>query len=315
MSVLANLSNSRQIFHNGASLDENAIALSGDTLRNLQNVLLEMYLDLKAACDKNGCKAFLCGGSALGAVRNRGFIPWDDDFDVAMSRRDYNKLKLFFDKELSDKYILNAPGISEHPLTRFPKILMKGTVFEVYGEKYNEETSRVFLDIFLIDNIPDQWIRRTLKGLFVNFCEFASAQVYVNINWKESRQIYERAGRGYAWLRRALGLSLSIVSYKKWLETIDLAVQYDDENTEYCGLCTGRKHYFGEILRREAFFPGKKAEFAGYCFDIFSEVDTYLKNLYGIDYMNPPEENEREHHFVTQIKLPINTDEYKGPFS
>ena len=88
-----------------------AHVVEGEELARLQQVLLEMVLDLQAVCDANGLKCFLVGGSALGAVRHGGFIPWDDDVDLSMPREDLEKLKKIFRKplmQLSRRFHTNA---------------------------------------------------------------------------------------------------------------------------------------------------------------------------------------------------------------
>ena len=85
--------------------------LNNEEIVALQNVLLEILRDLMEVCEKNEIKPFLQGGTLLGKIRHNGFIPWDDDLDIGMCRKDYENFKKIFDNELSDKYILMVPGV------------------------------------------------------------------------------------------------------------------------------------------------------------------------------------------------------------
>ena len=97
-----------------------------EQLRNdIQSALLAMYLDVDRACNKHGISLYLCGGSAIGAVRHKGFIPWDDDMDTAMSRSDYEKFKQIFETELSYNYYLVAPDVGTGSRSRSPKVIKK----------------------------------------------------------------------------------------------------------------------------------------------------------------------------------------------
>ena len=81
--------------------------LSDDERYKLKQCLMEIYQDITFICKKYNLTFMLGGGSALGAVRHKGFIPWDDDLDLMMSREDYNKLIKVFPKEVGDKYIIS----------------------------------------------------------------------------------------------------------------------------------------------------------------------------------------------------------------
>ena len=164
--------------------------------RELQYTILSVYNDIKEVCDKYGLSLFLCGGSALGAVRHQGFIPWDDDMDVSMTRDDYQKFEQIFEKELSNRYILMAPGYKNGSRSRFPKILKKGTLFREIGINAPDEECGIFLDIFILDNVPDNKFWKTLKGYTCNALEFIAGQVLWNEeNANEVLNVYKKADK------------------------------------------------------------------------------------------------------------------------
>ncbi|MGM9579929.1 MAG: LicD family protein, partial [Anaerovibrio sp.] len=87
-----------------------------------------MYCDIKAVCDKYNLTIVLGGGSALGAVRHKGFIPWDDDLDLNMPRKDYEKLLSVLEAELGKEYYFSAPH-TKGVESQFLKIHKKDTTF------------------------------------------------------------------------------------------------------------------------------------------------------------------------------------------
>ena len=128
---------------NSLAKDSNLRKLTDDEIKKLRKTLLIAFQDFVNCCDKYDLKVILCGGSALGAVRHKGFIPWDDDMDVSMTRADFGRLKEVFEKELGDKYILSAPNYKNNARARFPMLLVKDTVFTEIGQNPEDELSKM----------------------------------------------------------------------------------------------------------------------------------------------------------------------------
>lgn len=267
----------------------------------LQNTLLEMYKEVAAVCQKYEITPFLVGGSALGAVRHQGFIPWDDDLDMGMLRSDYEKFKKVFRTELSDKYILNAPNYSRNPKARFPKIIKKRTCLREIVDVKDDRLNGLFLDIFIIENVPKGKLHRLMKGLLCNALEFISGQVFLYENLTpEAAEFYIRAGNRLFQMRRLFGKLFSFRSASSWFCAVDKAARYQ-KKTGYLVIPTGRKHYFGEQLKGSV-NPAVYVEFCKEQVPIFHNYDSYLHNLYG-DYMKIPDEKDREKHYIVELKI------------
>ena len=295
MSLFKNISSLRnQIDY---SSKEGLVELSGETLNKLQDTLFSMYSDIYAVCQKYDITPFLTGGSELGAIRHKNFIPWDDDFDIAMTRKDHDKFLKIFENELSDKYVLNAPNYSNRAKARFTKIMKKGTLCRQIGDKSPASQCGVFMDVFVIDNVPNNSVHRKIKGLMCNAAEFISSQV-----WLSELREYSQKDTIFK-IRRFIGICFSFLSSNEWFNLIDRIVKYRDENSDCCALPTGRKHYFGEILKREDIFPPRYVVFRNTKVPVFNHVEVHLEKLYGKDYMKLPPENKRERHLIERLKL------------
>lgn len=265
------------------------VEYTDEQLREKQLEILDVFKDLQKACVDNDILVSLCEGSALGAVRHGGFIPWDDDLDVTIPRRDFEKFKTIFNDVMGDKYILNSPNFSVDPISRFAKILRKSDGFDgVSG-------TDIFVDIFILDNIPDSSKIRKVKAAWCNGLMFIAACVkQYEIKGVNVPALY-RQSKAYK-VRSIIGRIFSIFSGTTWYNWVDKAVQTRHE-TEYCGIATARKHYNGEYFKKDIVFPFKKTVFEGVeCF-VYNDVHTYLNCLYGADYMTPPPIEKREKHY------------------
>ena len=145
------------------------------TVRDVQLVLLEMLKDIDALCKKHNIRYWLTGGSALGAVRHKGFIPWDDDADIGMLREDYEKFQRVV-HELGDAYITQYfETHSEYNVLVPPmKVRKKGT----YCVEYNallknkcRDSDGLFIDIFVLDHVSENkakdFIWRVRNGILM----------------------------------------------------------------------------------------------------------------------------------------------------
>jgi lipopolysaccharide cholinephosphotransferase len=293
---------------NSLSDDPMLRQLTDEEITKLRNVFLEGFNDLSLCCQKYGLTVMLIGGSVIGAVRHQGFIPWDDDLDVAMSRRDFEKLKRVFQKELGKKYILSSPNYKNNAHNRFPMILIKDTLLVEAGVSPVSEAAKIKIDIFIIENIPDNAIIRTIKGIWCTALMFmASYACTYEANSPELRRYMckTKEGKKAYEHRMRIGKLFSFFSTQKWLDIVDRSFQYN-KKTKLKGIPSGRGHYFGEIRPSSTFFPVDKAQFEGLTVNIPGNADDYLRNLYGDDYMTLPPEEKRERHFILDIKFKEN---------
>lgn len=167
--------------------DDNGKTIS---VRDVQLVLLEMMKDLDALFVRHQITYYLTGGSALGAVRHEGFIPWDDDVDFGMMRNDYKKL-LEVKSELEDKYVIQCFTTHDEYNVLIPamKIRKKGTYCEEYNSLLKnrcKDSDGLFIDIFIIDYVSTNKfvdVSRRISNACLALPIFLMDNIGVNMKW------------------------------------------------------------------------------------------------------------------------------------
>lgn len=289
-----------------ATKRNNGRSLSDEELKRLKKTLLNCLEDVQRVCDKYNLNLMLGGGSCLGAVRHGGFIPWDDDLDLNISRSDYEVFKEIFKEELGDKYVLNAPNYDGNQISRFPKILIKGTRFVELGMEKDSTNAMIKIDLFIAENIPDNPLHRRLKGLYCNLLMgiTGSVELYTWYKREPNNKFFSlNSKNSMVGIRKTAGALFSFLPLQFWFDRVDKACRYRN-NSKCIGFPTGRKHYFGEIHARDDIFPLADTKFESIMVHIPGNYDKYLTKLYGSDYMTVPPEDKREKHFILDIEFP-----------
>ncbi len=128
--------------------------LTDEEIKRQHEIIMEMLVEFDSFCNKNKIKYVITGGTLLGAVRHKGFIPWDDDADIAMTRIEYKKLKKLSGKLNSDTIFFQDHDTDEAYLWGYGKLRRPGTELIRAGQEHMKGVSGVFIDIFPMDDIP-----------------------------------------------------------------------------------------------------------------------------------------------------------------
>jgi len=155
-------------------------------LRHLQLVLLDIIKDIDKLCKEHDITYYLLGGSAIGAVRHNGFIPWDDDLDIILPNEDYNKFIRVCKSHLDLKKYYFQEGLKDWPLY-FSKIKLRGTRLvehEAYTTSANEDG--IFIDVFKMDNVANNSIAQKWQYLWGKYylCYQLSQRTYKHTTFK-----------------------------------------------------------------------------------------------------------------------------------
>lgn len=278
--------------------------LEGEELRRFQRCLLGMASDVIELCERENIGYALGGGTALGAVRCGGFIPWDDDLDINIDANDCARFRERFLQAHGDRYLIHdvdTPGYSK-PMIR---VCRKGSVYR--DSNTGSVEGLIFIELFRMENVFDNQILRWLHGLLC----LAVGYLYCCRRTFENRREYLRTAREESGslaklaLRCVIGFATLPLSLDAWRRlTWRCYGLCKDRNSKYVAFPSGRKHYFGEIHLREDLANTVRFPFEGHSWRVARNYDLYLRRLYGPDYMTPPPERKREHHNYCELKFP-----------
>lgn len=240
-------------------------------------VLLELLREFDRVCRKHSIPYVLMCGSALGAVRHKGIIPWDDDLDVSMLRNDYERFLRVAPADLKEPYYLQAEG-SAHWMMNFSKLRKNNTTYlEKFHPKDNKMHQGIYIDIFPCDNASDkEWIRRLQY--------YASRITLAQSLWRRG---YETDSK----IKKIFMAICSSISTKPFLKLAMMKNKTDSECVQTFLSCTSR--YKKGIYKRSWFTETVEMDFEDMKVPVSAHYDELLTVLYG-DYIKLPSEEERK---------------------
>lgn len=256
---------------------------------------LEILKSLYSFCKENNLKMYLAYGTLLGAVRHKGYIPWDDDIDVLMPRKDYEiLLKSYVGPEY---YRLYHNGNSSTYNKAFATLNDIRTYKEEYmiREKYRDDLC-VNVDIFPFDNMPD--VENEQRKFFDRILN--KAKILQCLVWKYSKgsTFFKTLQKNIGITIMRLGEALGIISLRKMLDnTTKLLTKYNTQDTMYvaCG-ANPLINQMKEIMPSDIFAGERYLEFEGVEFPVPYKYDEFLRRIYGSYMQLPPVEKRRPHH-------------------
>lgn len=272
-------------------------------LEKLHKILITIAKDIISVMEENNMTYHLTGGSALGAIRHNGFIPWDDDMDIDLARKDVDIFLKIFNEKFKEKYWIYSPYNKELCLP-FIQIRLKNTTYLGIND-FHEYASGVPIDIAIIENTYDNKLRRKIHGsisLFLGlivscrkFAKYKNHYLSFTKDLKEERKIFMKKIR--------IGQLLSFITLEKWIRMYDKwNSKCKDEKTFFVTVPTGRKHFFKELYERDKFYLSTKHNFEGNSWCIPKDYDYYLTKMYG-DYMKLPDKKNIEKHAIIKIEI------------
>lgn len=254
---------------------------------------LLMLSEFIRICNKFNLKYYMLGGTLLGAVRHRGFIPWDDDIDLGMPREDFEKFKQVVNKEIIKPfYCENDKDIKSYKLA-YMKFCDSDT--KVYWEHNGEKkVVNLWMDIFPIDGMPRNFFKRKIHEI-----SYLYTRMMVNLSQlsdivdfeKRNRPIHERL---IITLSKFLSLE-KFLNYDRRQENYIKTISKYKVSEKYSGNYTGA-YKLRELVPSEYFGNGKLLEFEGLQVKGPDKFNDYLEAIYGNDFMELPPIDSRQSH-------------------
>lgn len=265
------------------NLEEEAICnyKVSSEMKQVWKVELELLKKLDEVCKKNNLKYFGDSGTLLGAVRHKGFIPWDDDIDVVMLREDYDKLRKIANKEFKEPFFLqnayNDKGyFREHMQLRNSNT----TAILMYEGKKVSFNQGIFIDIFPLDEISNNIIERKIKSIKLNLYK----RIFKIMFKKEN----DTNSKIKCCLKKIIRTVFKEENYYKMYDNFEKTckkVMFKSDTVDKVSFLNNISSY--RYLPKEYYLQTIEVAFENTIIPIPKEYDKILRKLYGDNYMTP----------------------------
>ncbi len=278
--------------------------LDRETLRKLQIKELESLVYFDEFCKKHELSYFLLGGCVIGAIRHKGFIPWDDDVDIIMPRRDYERmLKLWKEHESNERFLMLKTDGKVFTGNSFATMIDTSATMVKDNQKDIDVPHGIVTDIFPLDGCPDSKFKRYLQYYHAMMYSLYITEVVPTKHGKLIQFVSSVLLKFIPSRERRT---------KIWQKHEKKMTKYGFRTHEKCTeLCAG-PHYMMNEYPQKAFDKAEYHEFEGLMMPLPQGYDQYLKMAFG-NYMEmPPEDKQVPHHDLAALDLDKPCDGYEA---
>lgn len=248
-------------------------------LQHLQKVILDIAKYIDSLCLENGIEYYLLGGSAIGAVRHKGFIPWDDDLDIVMDSKNYDKFIKVCREQLDTKKYYFQEGLVDWPMP-FSKVKIKGTVLEEPSGFVNETGERgIYVDVFKVENAPASSIGQKWQYLCAKYylCYCLLVRGWDNTSFKNRLMMVCASPLKIGALRRFVRHQIE---------------KYNETDAPCRMFYAGRYRLHNSFYDKSIFSNPLRVPFEDTELPVPAKYDEWLTQIFG-DYMTPPPAKEQ----------------------
>lgn len=264
--------------------------------REIQLLALGVLKHFKKFCDENEIPFMLAYGTLLGAVRHRGFIPWDDDVDVMMHRFDYNRLMNLYDNTKNKTFKLISMHNNKRYFAPLAKMYDDRTLLVQNYNQVEKTELGVYIDIFIIDSVPDI----KTKAYY-----FYKCSVFIRFLWGMSvRKLYPKSSTFIKTLLRIpLSIFCKLIGFRFFLKLYDRYSQiFNRTKTNSLGVVIFSEGYNKEIQDKGNYKNYSKIIFENIEFNAPYDTNKYLTQMYGNYMLIPSLENRIQHRNKIYLK-------------
>lgn len=271
-----------------------------DISNELKQIELKIFLEFKKICDMHNIKYFICGGTLLGAVRHKGFIPWDDDIDILMLRDEYEKFIKIAHLYLPDYYFLQNIYTEREFYCNYSKIRDTRTTFIENSVKKLNINHGVFIDIFPLDIYP----KSRLIQVYIKIIEkFANSIIFEQYEVINGKSVKEKITSKFSHVFFKTAYKATMCKEKLYK---NINKRNGNKVKNYSGAWGDKEihdiSYFKEQIN---------LEFEGIYVSAPKKFDQYLRNVYGNYMIYPPIEKQVSHHNCYIIDLKRSYKQHK----
>jgi lipopolysaccharide cholinephosphotransferase len=275
--------------------------IKGDVLKRLQETELKILIEFDKACKKLGVNYSICGGTLIGTVRHKGFIPWDDDIDVAMLREDYEKFIAEGQKFLPDNLFIQTYESDKEYIHNFAKIVNLSTKLVERTTRNLNTKNGIYIDIFPIDAISNNKLRRKIDNFLVSTIYLIKHSS--NILWIE--KTVNPIRKTIKYILHPLSKFIGTQNLNRLETYIKVRNNKKENKLTYADYYLFPLVGFENIntMPIDIFKETQRIDFEGYKVLAVKDWDTYLTATYG-NYMElPPEEKRVAKHNIVELEF------------